>query len=137
MQNINYSNNDKLAMINQGNKRTLTLDLDYTDINESYVGKIVFHYPSQLEKLKIGTLRAQLLGGILPMDIQTDNLALIFSTFDVVVDHKPEWFDYYNNPEIETEVLVDLYKKYDEWLLSFRKRGKQQDDSGDSANTRS
>ncbi|ACI90987.1 gp10.2 [Bacillus phage SPO1] len=133
--NGSIDNLTKLASeIAQGTKRTYTHEMDYSHIDPRFVGKIVFHHPSQLEQMQIGIRRAALLGGIVPMDVKTDNLVLMLATFEQVIDYKPDWFDF-NNPELDYEILVDAFKAYDNWYHSFRKPSEPGEAKGNSQNS--
>ena len=124
-----------LNAINQGNKRTKSVNVDFTDINPTFLGNIVFHYPSQMERMRIGVIQSELLGGNLNVDVQTGNIAHIISTLEIVCDSKPDWFDVFS-PELEYEVLEAVYNEYAEWSDSFRNRSATTD-SGDSQNSTS
>ncbi|WIT25818.1 hypothetical protein [Bacillus phage SPO1L1] len=138
---LNNSNNNSIdnlsnlaAQIGQGSRRTHTHEMDYSHINPKFIGKVVFHHPTQLEQMQIGIRRSAILGGVAPMDVRTDNLVLMLATFEQVIDHKPDWFDF-NNEELEYEILEDAYKAYDKWYRSFRKPNKPGEDTGNSQNT--
>lgn len=122
--------------INKGKLRTKSVNLDFTDIDPTFVGNVVFHYPSQMERMSIGVQRAQLLGGNIDVDVQTGNLAHIIATLDNVMDSKPDWFDVYS-PQLEYEILEAVYDEYAEWERNFRNRGIKAEPSLDSSNGRS
>ncbi len=123
-----------LQKINQGKRRTHSFNVKFDDINPEFVGTVTVHHPSQMERLAIGVLKSQLLGGMPALDTMTDNLATIISTLDIVIDKKPEWFDAYSD-ELDYEVLEAIYVEYINWVNSFRKRPEPVADSGDSENT--
>ena len=88
-----------------------------------------------MERMRIGVIQSELLGGNLNVDVQTGNIAHIISTLEIVCDSKPDWFDVFS-PELEYEVLEAVYNEYAEWSDSFRNRSATTD-SGDSQNSTS
>ena len=109
-----------LANINMGMKRTHTIQLDYSDIDPAFTGAISFHYPSQLESIRIGVIKSGLTGG-LEVDIATNNTAHILSTLEVVIDNKPEWFTV-DDPRIDYAILEEVYMQYLNWTNTFRRK---------------
>lgn len=119
-----------LQGINQGNKRTHTFNVDFSEkFGEKFKGKFTVHYPSQMEVMRIGILQSQLLGGVAPMDARTDNLVFIISTLDTILDTAPDWFNIMD-PDLEYEMLEGVYREYANWKDSFR-RGAKQDNTGE------
>ena len=45
------------GQIAQGSQRTLTTQIDLTDIDPSYVGTFKFHHPTVLERMQIGVMK--------------------------------------------------------------------------------
>lgn len=122
-----------LQKINQGKRRTHTFNVDFSDINPKFVGRFTVHYPSQMERLQIGALKSQLLGGNLNVDTLTDNIATIISTLDVVLDDHPDWFDPFSD-ELDYDIMEAVYLEYIQWVNSFRKRDRASQPQGDSQN---
>jgi len=122
---------DVLQSINQGKRRTYTFKVDFSEISENFVGEFTVHHPSQMERLQVGVIKAQLLGGVQPLDVLTDNIAQIISTLDVVIDKKPDWFDPFSD-DLDYEVLEAVYLEYMKWVDSFRLSNKPNRDDGDS-----
>jgi len=120
-----------LQQVNQGKRRTLSIPLNYTHIDETFVGDVVVHHPSMMEKLQVGVTRAQLLGGVVPLDTMTDNLSQIIATLDVVIDSKPGWFDIFSDT-VEYEILEDVYVQYMNWVNAFRNNTRRDTDKGTS-----
>ena len=110
-----------LQKINQGKRRTHRFDVDFSEYNEKFVGKFQLHHPSNMERLNMGVVKSQLLGGNFNVDIMTDNIATIISTLDCVIDEKPDWFDVYDD-ELDYDIIEEVYKEYINWKSSFRKR---------------
>lgn len=121
--------------VNQGTRRTHTFDVDFTEeFGEKYKGRFTVHHPSQMERMRIGILQSQLTGGVPPMDDRTDNLILMISTLDTVLDAKPDWFDV-TNDDVEYEMILEVFLTYRNWMDSFRKRPKPVDDTETSGST--
>lgn len=122
-----------LQKINQGTRRTHMIDLDYSHIKPEFVGKVVVHHPSQMERLQQGILQSHLLGGADPqsLDTLTYNLAMIISTLEIVIDKKPDWFDVYDD-ELDYSIIEETYLEYVKWINSFRTGAKKPVNVGDS-----
>lgn len=121
-----------LANINQGAKRTHSFMVDYSEVNPEFKGRITVHYPSQLEKLKMGVTKSSLLSGMISgVDVATDNLATIISTLDVVLDESPSWFNV-DNVEVEYHMFEEVFLEYVNWVNSFRTGHKEEQPIGDS-----
>ena len=125
---------ESLAKINQGKKRTYEFNVDFKEVNPEFVGKVVVHYPSQIERIQIGVTRSALLGGNLEVDVITNNLAFMAATLDTVLDSKPDWLDM-GNPDLEYEVLLAVYEEYEKWVSSFRRTAGTNSDTGSSTGT--
>lgn len=124
-----------LQGINQGTKRTHSFNAEFTEYDESFVlGRFVMHHPSAMERLQIGVTKSQLLGGIVPLDVMTDNLATIISTLDIVIDEKPNWFNVYDS-RVDYDILESVYKEYIEWSNSFRPNVDRKSNVGDSTDS--
>lgn len=119
-----------------GKKFSHTMKLDYTAINPLFLGTVTVHRPSEMEKMRIGIIRAGLLGGLPPesVDTPTYNYAHLFATLEVVVDSKPDWLDV-DDPEVDAEILWAIYEAYTKWLDSFRTGSTASQPQGDSADT--
>lgn len=123
-----------LQKVNQGKKRTHTFAIDYHEINPNFVGEFTVHHPSQMERLQVGIIQSQLLGGVIPVDTMTDNISRIISTLEVVLDKKPDWFDVFSD-ELEYEVMEAVYIEYINWVNSFRRRAEEESNKGNSENS--
>lgn len=109
-----------LANVNMGSARKHTIPVDFSKLEDGFTGNVVVHYPSQLEKMRIGMLKSSLLGGM-EVDVQTNNIAHVTATLDVVIDSKPDWLDI-NDPRVEYEMLEHIYLQYHEWCDTFRRK---------------
>jgi hypothetical protein len=122
---------ETLQKVNQGKRRTYTFQVDFHEYNPKFVGSFVVHHPSQMERLQVGVIKAQLLGGVVPLDTMTDNIAQIISTLDVVIDSKPAWFDVFDD-ELDYDILEAVYLEYINWVNTFRRRTEAESDKGNS-----
>jgi len=124
-----------LDKINQGKKRTHSVNLDFTEYDPSFTGRITFHYPTQLESIQIGVTKAGLLGGLTgSVDVLTENTAHIIATLDIVIDEKPDWFDA-NNIDLDYDILERVFIEFNNWRDSFRKGRRESEPQGDSQAT--
>lgn len=124
---------DTLNKINQGNKRTHTFNVDFSDVDPTFVGTFTVHHPSQMERLTVGATVSNLLGGNLNVDTMTYNIATIVATLDVVLDNSPEWFNPYSD-SLDYEILEKVYLEYSDWLYSFRRKPEPVQPTEDSEN---
>lgn len=84
-----------------------------------YTGEFSIKYPSLMERMRIGTLRARYLGDMLGnVDVYTDNIAYMAATLETLLVQKPKWF----NLEALDDygVLEAVYEEYLKWANSFR-----------------
>src|SRR6185312_12160675 len=122
---------DALGQINQGKKRKHSFNVDFSEINPDFVGRFVVHHPSQMERLQIGVIISQLLGGTLNVDTMTYNIDMIVATLDTVVEESPNWFNPHRD-DLDYDILESVYLEYTNWLNSFRKNTKGVRPEGDS-----
>lgn len=124
---------DLVVGIQQGRRRTHTVEIDLSHIDPEYVGTFKFHHPSLMEKVEIGTIKASLLKGLPQgsVDIVADNIAHMTATLQVVLDSYPQWFELDINKMYEYEILDEVYEEYAQWYDSFRKPNPKSDDQGD------
>lgn len=102
------------------NTHSFTIDLE-TASGENFKGTFVVHRPTVGERIKIGNLEARELEGLLNVDADTAYLARIVSTFEVVVDSAPVWFD--KPKELrDLEVIQEVYAKYIQFLGEFQRK---------------
>jgi len=121
--------------IQMGKGKTLTTQIDLSNLGEGYekfIGKFTFHYPTLMERMRIGVIKANFLGNTPAgtVDMLTDNIAHMTATLSVVVDNAPDWFklDFLE----DYDVLESIYDKYFEWYSSFRNKSAGSDNQGDS-----
>lgn len=107
---------DLESQTSAGNKNMLSIKLE----SGGYEGTINIRRPSLDEQREIGIRAAKYLQGVVGVDLRTDNLALFFATFDVLVDWNsaPEWF----NPRkmFDYRLLEYVYGRWTSWVQSFR-----------------
>lgn len=124
-----------LNQINQGCRRQHSFDTDYTDINPAFKGRFTVHHPTQMERLRMGVLKASLLGNQM-VDVQTENLAIVISTLDTVLDEKPDWFDM-DTEDLSYDIMEAVYMEYLDWVNSFRGNNNKPTTGQDSETARS
>lgn len=132
------SNNDRVKMLFaeeglvNGSRKTTTVDVDCTDVDPAYIGKFKFHYPSLVERVKIGTDQANMLNGLpkQSIDVQTNNIAYASAILMNVVDYCPNWFKL--NQIGDPSVLYKVFNAYSEWVDSFRQSAKQPETGTDN-----
>lgn len=122
-----------LGAVNSGKKIQHTIKIDFSELDPRFVGSFVVHKPSQMERLNIGRISSVLRGGDDNLDTRSYNIATIIATLEVLLDEKPEWFDVFD-PEIEYEILEEIYAQYLDFLATFRNRAKGSEPTGDSEN---
>lgn len=122
---------DVLGKVNQGSNLTYAFNVDFTDINPTFIGKFIVHRPSQMQRMQIGVTKSVLLGGNLNVDTMTDNIAHIIATLDNVLDHKPDWFNVFD-PMLDYDILESVYLEYTKWMDTFRRGGKNSQPIGGS-----
>lgn len=107
-------------------KKESSYDVD----KNGFTGTFSVKYPSLMEKMRIGTLRAQYLMGMpsSSVDVITDNIAFMTATLNVVVTDAPKWFDL--NKMDDYEVLEAIFEPYKEWSDTFRRRDEPSSTSG-------
>lgn len=115
--------------VQQGKRRTHTVEIDLSHIDPEYVGTFKFHHPSLMEKVEIGTIKAQLLKGLPQgsIDVIADNIAHMAATLQVVLDVYPKWFTLDLTQMYDYEVLDAVYEEYAQWYESFRKTNSKSD----------
>ncbi len=132
------SNEDRMKMLFaedglvNGSRKTKTVDIDCTDIDESYIGKFKFHYPSLVERVKIGTDQANMLNGLprQSIDVMTNNIAYATAILMNVIDYCPDWFKL--NQIGDPDILFKVFNAYSEWADSFRQSNKRTETGKDS-----
>lgn len=124
---------DLVVGIQQGRRRTHAVEIDLSHIDPEYVGTFKFHHPSLMEKVEIGTIKAQLLKGLPQgsIDVIADNIAHMTATLQVVLDVYPKWFTLDLNQMYDYEILDTVYEEYAKWYNSFRSASQKSDDQGD------
>ena len=116
----------------ESHKRVYSFLLD----RDTYKGEFTVKYPSLMDRMKIGTLRAKYLDGMVgSIDMYTDNIAYMSATLETLLINKPKWF----NLEIldDYSILEYVYEEYLNWVNSFRREPESntnEEDSGTRAN---
>ncbi len=99
-----------------GNQSHIDIEID----NGPMQGTIRMFRPSLDQERQIGIRVAKYLQGAVGTDVKTENLAIFFSTFDVVVDwdSAPDWFK--PREMFDYGLLNYVYGRFADWLRSFR-----------------
>lgn len=127
---------ETLNNIMKGTRHTHTFNVDFSHIDPNFVGSITVRRPSLMDHVQIGVKRTQLLGGVPVVDTFTDNIATMVATLDTVVSTTPEWFNVFS-PDLDYDILEDVYKQYVKWYNSFRGATGETNPKGDSTDQRS
>jgi len=119
---------DAASKISQSDSKKFDFSVD---IN-GYKGDFSVKYPSLMDKMRIGTARSKLLGGLSSdvVDIITDNIAFMSATLMTICTKSPKWF----NLDVldDYEVLEAVYERYKAWADTFRVDNSPSRDAGDS-----
>ena len=99
------------------NKWVFNLDLTVPS-GERFEGTFEMHRPTIGERIRIGVLEAQKLGGLGNVDMVTAGLAHMLATLEVVVDKAPVWW----KPEElrDLEVVQAVWQAYVDRLQEFQ-----------------
>lgn len=116
----------------QGKNNKLVKQIDLSDIHKDWVGTFVFHYPSLMEQVQIGVMKAKMLDGVPvnSVDTLTDNIAFMTATLHVVMDSAPEWFNLDKLDDFTA--LFRVYNEFAQWRESFRQTNNENADKGNS-----
>ena len=98
-----------------GDKNTFTIVID----DPKYPGTIIMRRPNMDEQREIGLRAAKYLQGVAGVDLRTDNIALFFATFDILVDWNaaPDWFK--PRKMFDYRVLEHIYGRWTKWVQNF------------------
>lgn len=134
--------------IQQGNKAAINVGIEYeADSGVTYSGTLFFRRPSSMDYIRMGAIKSELLRtfGIRPIveyvptpqggfdrvesmahvDNSVKYLAQAIAACDVLITGQvPAWFQ--NHRELEdTDLVVYVYRRFDEELTSFRSGAKR------------
>lgn len=113
----------------EGNKNTISIVID----DPKYPGAIHIRRPNMDEQREIGLRAAKYLQGVTGVDLRTDNIALFFATFDILVDWNdaPDWFK--PRKMFDYRVLEHIFGRWTKWVQDFPEfvSRKQESDSPD------
>lgn len=98
-----------------GNSNSIDIVIE----SKEFEGTITMRRPSMDEQREIGVRAAKYLQGVSGVDLRTDNLALFFGTFDVLVDWNsaPKWFE--PRKMYDYELLEYVYGRWTKWVQNF------------------
>lgn len=123
---------DIMNMYFDAEARTMTFDATLSVYGEKKTGKFTFKYPSITERIRVGTLRAQMLDGAeeKSLDNLTSDLTYIVAFLRVTAVKMPDWFDF-----SEIDDIIGIRKIFNEvqiWVSNFRLTGGKCQRPGDS-----
>ncbi len=105
------------------NSHTFRFEWVHPVTGKEYSGNFTIHRPNIRERIRIGVIEAQELGGLLNVDSFSATLANMVATFDIIIDTSPDWF---KPREIhDVEVLQGVFEKYLDYLQQFRPTDKK------------
>lgn len=115
--------------------RTMTGDFTFNVYGQEKTGRFTFKYPSVAERIRIGTLRAQMMEGAeeKSLDNLTSDLLYIVAFLKVTSVRVPDWFDI-----LDIDDVVGLRRMFTEvqaWVSNFRLTGGRSQYPGDSKTT--
>lgn len=129
-------NEDAKNLIVNAEERTATIKKDYKVNGELHKNAVfVAKYPSVIERITIGTIRAKLLDGapLQSIDKMTDDFSYMVAFLQVTLTKAPKWF---NLEELEElDVLRDLFYTVVGWVNSFRREIEDTEDAGSGSAT--
>lgn len=104
------------------NSYTFELDMKVPS-GEEFKGTFTYHRPTIGERIRIGVLEAQKLGGLVNVDVFTSQLAHMVATLEVIIDKAPVWW----KPEElrDMEVLQMVFQDYLNRLQTFQGKAKE------------
>lgn len=114
---------DIMNMYFDAEARTMSMDAALSVYGVKKTGKFTFKYPSITERIRIGTLRAQMLDGAeeKSLDNLTSDLTYIVAFLRVTLVNAPDWFDF-----TDIDDVVGIRKIFNEvqvWVSNFRLTG--------------
>lgn len=104
----------------QGTNKKLQKQIDLTKFNPAWVGNFIFRYPSLMDRMKIGALKASMLNGLslAGIDNEADNIAYMMATLTVVMESSPDWFKLDSLEDYDA--LDHVFEEFAKWRDSFR-----------------
>lgn len=126
---------DIMNMYFDPEERTMSFDATLSVYGVKKTGKFTFKYPSITERIRIGTLRAQMLDGAeeKSLDNLTSDLTYIVAFLRVTAVKVPDWFDF-----SDIDDVIGIRKIFNEvqvWVSNFRLTGGKCQRPGDSEAT--
>jgi len=92
---------------------------------EELSGTFAVHRPTMGERVQIGVIEAQLLGGLNNVDVFSSSIAHWIANLEVVIDQAPKWW---KPRELhDPEVVQAVFDKYVDYLQKFQRRNKEGD----------
>jgi len=105
------------------NTHTFKIDMKLPS-GEEFSGKFTIHRPTIGERINIGIIEAQRLGGLVNIDNFVSGLTHMVATLEVIVDDHPIWWKPQELHDVE--VINEVYNKYIEYLNTFSGKPKSE-----------
>lgn len=124
-----------LELLVDYNARTLMFKKTYISPDgEELEGVFKAVYPSIMDRIKVGTIRAETLNGApsASVDNFTDDLVYMIAYLSVILKEKPDWFNFDSFDDID--FMRDVFIEVSNWVNNFRHKAQQrfQPNAGDS-----
>ena len=116
-------------------ERTMSFNATLSVYGVEKTGRFTFKYPSITERIRIGTLRAQMLDGAeeKSLDSLTSDLTYIVAFLRITAVKVPDWFDF---SDIDDVIGIRrIFNEVQVWVTNFRLTGGKCQRPGDSEAT--
>lgn len=126
---------DIMNMYFDPEERTMSFNATLSVYGVEKTGKFTFKYPSITERIRIGTLRAQMLDGAeeKSLDSLTSDLTYIVAFLRITAVKVPDWFDF---SDIDDVIGIRrIFNEVQVWVTNFRLTGGKCQRPGDSEAT--
>lgn len=126
---------DIMNMYFDPEERTMSFNATLSVYGVEKTGKFMFKYPSITERIRIGTLRAQMLNGAeeKSLDNLTSDLTYIVAFLRITAVKVPDWFDF---SDIDDVIGIRrIFNEVQVWVTNFRLTGGKCQRPGDSEAT--
>lgn len=126
---------DIMNMYFDPEERTMSFNATLSVYGVEKTGRFTFKYPSITERIRIGTLRAQMLDGAeeKSLDSLTSDLTYIVAFLRITAVKVPDWFDF---SDIDDVIGIRrIFNEVQVWVTNFRLTGGKCQRPGDSEAT--
>lgn len=114
---------DIMNMYFDPEERTMSFNATLSVYGVEKTGRFTFKYPSITERIRIGTLRAQMLDGAeeKSLDSLTSDLTYIVAFLRITAVKVPDWFDF---SDIDDVIGIRrIFNEVQVWVTNFRLTG--------------